>query len=117
MGLVHALGILGGPGGAIRAGDGLRMRIEELFQAKQQLAHVLLVAPGLGGPDVIDDHMANFFGAVMLFEERFPEPRRNHLRHMLVLGDGENFRLAQATERNAILQSNHGFGPRLCYSR
>lgn len=73
----------------------------------QQGQHVLLVAALLRLPDIIDNHVADFFGSMLLAQKTIDESCGRNFWQMLVLGDGKNLLFGQATERNAVLHGNH----------
>ena len=76
-------------------------------------ARMLPVATELCQPGVIDDHVPDFIGSVLLAEKVAGEsPCRNFLQ-MFVLRDGKDFLLGQAAEREAIFERDHR--PKLCF--
>jgi hypothetical protein len=86
----------------------LRMRAQKVVKDMQKDADMVPVAPGLGFPDVIDDHAANLFGAVFLVSQIGSIGSRRDFRHVLMLGDRQNLFLSQVAETDAILKRNHG---------
>ena len=57
---------------------------------------MLLVAVSLGLPKIIDNHVPDFFAAVLLGQKVLSERCRGDFGEMLMLGDGEHLFLAQA---------------------
>jgi hypothetical protein len=58
--------------------------------------------------NIIGDHLANDIAAVRLSQQMLRECRRGDRWNMLVLSDGEDLVLVQATERDAVDESDHG---------
>jgi hypothetical protein len=73
----------------------------------QQGQRMLLVAAELGLPYIIDNHVPNFFAAMLLGQEILGERCRSDLGKALMLGDGEYVIFGQATQSDAVLKRNH----------
>jgi hypothetical protein len=78
------------------------MRFQKVMQHVQECQNVRLVAAPLRRPDVVHDHVADSFGAVLVLQEILGERGSSDFRQVLVLGDGEDLVLGQAAERDAI---------------
>jgi hypothetical protein len=89
----------------------LRVHPEEVVQDMQEGQDVLLVAAMLRFPNVIDNHVTDFLGAVLCGKKIARKSGRGDFRDVLVFGDGEHFLLGQAAQSDAILQSDHGALP------
>jgi hypothetical protein len=68
---------------------------------------VLLVASTLGSPYIVGDHVTDNFAPVFSVKQILSEPGRDDLRHMLVLGNGQDLVLIQSTKSDALLQGDH----------
>ena len=66
------------------------------------------IATELCFPNIIDNHVADFFGSMLSGEKVARQRRCRHFRYVLVLGDGEHLFLGQAAKRDAIFQRDHG---------
>jgi hypothetical protein len=58
----------------------------------------------LGLANIVDDHVANPFGAVLLRQQVLSERGRSDFRKMFVLSDREHLLLGQAAKPSAVLQ-------------
>lgn len=87
----------------------LGMGGEEVAQRRKQLACVLAVASMQSRPNILNDHLVNFFGPAALLEQVFGKRRGRNLGHVLVLRDGEHLSLGQSAKGNAIFERYHGF--------
>lgn len=83
------------------------MLIQEAFEAHEKLVHVTLITTRVGRFYIIDDHMADLLHPMGLLEQGFGECGCHNRRHMFVLGDGQHLGFGQATQRNAVLESDH----------
>jgi len=61
-----------------------------------------MVAGTKGDTNVVYDHLSNVINAMRPVHQVSPQCRGSDIGHMLVLGDGGNFRLGQSTHRHAI---------------
>jgi len=74
----------------------LWMALQEMVKDMQQGQNMLLVAVSLGLPQIIDDHVPNFFAAVLLGQEILSERCCSDLGEVLMLCKGEHLLFAQA---------------------
>ena len=65
------------------------------------------IAPVDRAADVVPQHVPNRFRAVLVREQISPERCRGDFRDVLVLGDGQDFRLVQVTHGDAVLERDH----------
>ncbi|HXF55104.1 MAG TPA: hypothetical protein VNK52_13365 [Hyphomicrobiaceae bacterium] len=86
------------------------MSLEEMMQHAQESMNVLLIAPRLRDPHVIDDHVADLFAAMLLPEQILGQCTGSDPGQMLVLGDGKPLLLGQATESDAAWSVIMGLG-------
>ncbi len=68
---------------------------------------MLPAAACLRFPDVVDNHIPDLFGAVLLLQKVAAENRRRDFGDMLVFGGGEHLLLRRAAKPDAIFQRNH----------
>jgi hypothetical protein len=52
---------------------------------------VLPVASALGCPHIVGDHVADYFAPMLSVKKVLSETGGDNLRHMFVLGDGQDF--------------------------
>ncbi len=83
------------------------MRFHEVMQNVQQGTDVLLIASALGCPHIVGDHVADYFASVLSVKQVLSEASGDYLRHMLVLGDGQDLVLVQSAKGDALLQGDH----------
>jgi hypothetical protein len=83
------------------------MRSEKMVEHVQQGHNMRLVLARLRIADVIDNHRANFLGAVLLLSKILGKGGRGDFGHMLVLGDGQHLGLGQAAKGHAVLKRDH----------
>ena len=88
-------------------GHGFWVRLEEMVQDLQQRQHMLLVAAVLRLPDIIDNHVPDFFGSVLLAQKIVSQSRCRDFGQVFVFGDGKDLFFGQAAERDAIFQRDH----------
>ena len=69
---------------------------------------MLFIITRLASADVIDNHVADFFGAVLLVSKILSKCSGGDFGHMFVLRDGEHLLFSQATKGYAVLERNHG---------
>jgi hypothetical protein len=89
------------------------MGFQKVMQHVQECPNVRLVTVPLRRTDVVHDHVADSFGAVLVLQEILSERGSGDFRQVLVLGDGEDLVLNQAAERDAIFQADHVGAPPL----
>ena len=77
---------------------------EEMVQDMQQDQHVLPVAGGLGLPNIVHNHVADFFASTVLGQKVLSERRRGDFWKVFMFGNGEHLRFGQAAEGDAIFQ-------------
>ena len=77
-------------------GFGLWVGLQEMVQDMQQGQDVLLVAVSLGLPNIVDNHVPDFFAAVLLGQKVLSERRCNNFGKMFVLCNGEHLLFGQA---------------------
>ena len=87
----------------------LWMGFQEMVKDMQQGQGVLLVTASLGLPNIIDNHVPDFFAAVYLGQKILRECCRGDFRQMLMLGDSEYLLLGQAAHTNAIFERDHAY--------
>ena len=75
----------------------LWMGLEEMVKDVQQGQDMLLVAASLGLPNIIDNHVSNFFAAVLMRQEVLNECCCSDCGKVFVLGNGEHLLFGQAT--------------------
>jgi hypothetical protein len=78
-----------------------------MVQDMQQGQHMLFVAAELGLPNIVHNHVPDFFAAVFMGQKVPSERRCNDFGKVFVLGDGEHLFFGQAAESNAILKCDH----------
>jgi hypothetical protein len=83
------------------------MGFQEMVKDMQQGQHMLLIAISLGLPNIIDDHVPDFFGAVLLGQYVLSECRRSYFGKVLVLCNGEHLLFTQPTQSDAVFKRNH----------
>jgi hypothetical protein len=88
--------------------QGIGMGPKEMVEHMQQCAHVLAVTTRLCRSHVIDDHVADPLGAVLLVKQVLGQCARSDLGEVLVLGERQHLFLGQATEGDTVLEGNHG---------
>ena len=66
------------------------------------------IAIELGLSNIIDNHVPDFFAAMLLRQETLGECCRIDFGEVFVLGNGEHFLLSQTAERNTIFKRDHG---------
>ena len=68
---------------------------------------------------IVDDHVADPDGAMLLVEQILGQRAGYDLGEMLVLGDRQHLFLGQPAQGNAVFEDNHdtslGLPPRCCY--
>ena len=65
------------------------------------------IAIELGLSNIIDNHVPDFFAAMLLRQETLGECCRINFREAFVLGNGEHLLLSQSAERNTIFKRDH----------
>ena len=83
------------------------MLLEEAAQHVQEPQDVLTVAMNLSSPDTIDDHVPDFFGAVLQAQQRTGKAGGHNFGNVLVFRDDKHHFLVQPAECDAIFQRNH----------
>jgi hypothetical protein len=73
----------------------------------QQGQRMLLVAAELGLPKIIDNHVPDFFAAMLVGQKVLSECCCSDFGQVFVLGDGEHLLFGQAAEPDAILKRDH----------
>ena len=86
----------------------LWMGLEEMVKDMQQGQDMLLIAASLGLPNIIDNHVPDFFAAMLLRQETLGECCRINFGEVFVLGNGKHFLLSQTAERSTIFKRDHG---------
>ena len=89
-----------------------------MMQNMQQSQRFLLISSAmLDLPNVIHDHVANFFDAMVLRQQVLCERGGSDFGKMFVLSDREHFLLGQAAKPNAVFECNHvtrGYSYKAC---
>ena len=88
-------------------GSGLGMSIQEMPKDHQELTGMLFVIPSQRGMNIIAHYVANLLSAVWFFQQVPCHRGRCNLGHVLMLRNGLNLLLCQATQGDAILKRNH----------
>ena len=83
------------------------VRLEEVVEDVQQGQHMLPVAAELCLPDIIDNHVPDIFGSVLLAQKVVSQSRCRDFGQVFVFGDGKHLFFGQAAERDAIFQRDH----------
>ena len=65
---------------------------------------MLLVAAELDLPNIVDNHVSDFFAAMLLGQEVVSKCCCSDFGQVFVLGDGEHLIFGQAAQSNAILK-------------
>ncbi len=87
--------------------DHVVVLLEEVVQHVQEPQDVLTVAKILGSPDTVDNHVPDFFAAVLYAQHGTGKAGRHDFGNALVFRDHKHHFLGQAAERNAIFPRNH----------
>ena len=88
-------------------GPDLRVGPEKMVKHVEQKQNVLLVSAVLRHADIVNNHIADSFEAVLLMHQVGGECCCGYLREMLMFGDGQDFLLGQATKRHTIFKGKH----------
>jgi len=83
------------------------MLLEEVAQHVQKPQDVLTVAMKLRSPDTSDDHVPDFFGAVLQAQQGIRKASGHNFGNVLVFRDDKHHFLVQPAECDAIFQRNH----------
>ena len=75
----------------------LWMGLQEMVKDMQQGQNMLLVATALGLPNIIDNHVSDFFAAVLLRQKVLSECCCSDFGEVFVLCKGEHLLFGQAT--------------------
>src|SRR4029453_2283325 len=82
----------------------LRVGFQEMPEHHQQLARVVLVAAAQRVVNVVADHVAYPLGAVRLLQQILSYRSCGDLRDMLMLGNGHDLVLGEATHGDTVLR-------------
>jgi hypothetical protein len=85
----------------------IAVRLEEVVQHVQETQGVLTVAMKLGLPDIIHDHVPDFFDAVLYAQYGTDKAGRHNFGDVLLFRDDEHHIPGRPAERNAIFQRYH----------
>jgi len=88
-------------------GPGLWMRSKKMVEHVEKGQNMFLVVTCLGGANITNDHVTDFFRAVLLVCKIRSKRGSSDLRHMLILGDGEHLLFSEAAKGHAVLKGNH----------
>jgi hypothetical protein len=88
-------------------GPGLWMRSQKMVKHVEKGQNMLLVVTRLARADVINDHVTDFFCAVLLVRQILSKRGSSDLGHMLVLGDGEHLLFREAAKGHSVLRGHH----------
>jgi len=69
---------------------------------------MFLIAVELGLSNIVDNHIPDFFAAMLFRQETLGECCCINFGEVFVLGNGEHFLLSQTAERNTIFKRDHG---------
>ena len=86
---------------------GLSMGFQEMVKHMQQGQDMLLRTNSLGLPNIIDDHIPDFFGAMLLGQNVLSERCCSYFGNVLVLCNSEHLLFGQATQSDAVFKRNH----------
>jgi len=86
---------------------GFGVRLEEMVQDVQQGHYMLPVAAVLCLPDIVENHVPDYSGSVLLAQKVASQSGCRDFGQALVLGDGKDLFFGQAAERDAIFKRNH----------
>ena len=85
-----------------------RVLSEKMVQDMKEGQDMLPIAPELCFSNIIDNHIADFFGSILLRKKVTRESRCCYFRYVLVFDDGEHLLLGQATKLDTIFHRDHG---------
>lgn len=83
------------------------MGTQKVMQYMQQGPDMVSITLGLGLSDVIDDHAADLFGAMILVGQVGGISGRRDFRHVFMLGNRQNLFFRQVAKTDAVLERNH----------
>jgi hypothetical protein len=86
------------------------MGFHEVAEHQLQADGVPPVATFLGFPDIVQDDALDAGFSTRVVQQVVAHLDRDHFRHVLMLGDGEDFGFCQFTERYAVFDCEHNFG-------
>ena len=86
---------------------GLSMGSQEMVKHMQQRRDMLPIAASLGLPNIIDDHVQDFFGTMLLRQNVLSERCCSYFGKVLVLCNGEHLLFTQPTQSDAVFKRNH----------
>lgn len=93
-----------------------RVHFEKVVQDMKEGQDMVSIAPELCFPNIIDNHVADFFGSMLSGEKVARQRRCRHFRYVLVLGDTgicTGKRKSRAQQRPHLCQ----YSPRQCNLR
>jgi len=80
------------------------MVLKEMMEDMQKGQNMLLIAVSLGFPKIIDNHVSNFFAAVLLGQKVLSERCCSDFGEVLMLCNSEHLFFAQTAQSNAIFK-------------
>lgn len=80
---------------------------QKMPQRRHQWRGMRFIPGAKGGADILYDHLPDVINAMRPVHQILSQRGGGNVGHVLVFGDGGNFRLGQPTQCNAILQRNH----------
>ena len=86
---------------------GFGMGAQEVMQHVQKREHVVAVATRLARADIVDDHVPDLVGAMLLARQILAKGRGRDFGDVLVLGDGEHFLFGEAAKGQTVFKGDH----------
>jgi hypothetical protein len=83
------------------------MGSQEMVKDMQQGQDMLLGAASLGLPNIVDDHVPDFFAAMLLRQKVLSECCRSYFGNVFVLSNSEHLLFGQTAQSNAVFKRNH----------
>jgi hypothetical protein len=84
-------------------GSHLRMRSQKMMERVQKSQNMLFVVTRLADTYIVNNHVSDFFGPVLLVHKVAGECGSGDLGQVLVFGDGEHLLLSQAAKSYTVL--------------
>jgi hypothetical protein len=84
---------------------------QKMTQCHKELARMVTISALNRRAAVVAQHIPDPFGAMLLMQKVVAQGRGGYLGDVLMLGDGQHFLLAQAAQRDAIIQRDHDRPP------
>ncbi len=78
------------------------MNRQQMLQGREKLGGMGCVSGQQRGADVVYNHLANPFRAMVLVQQILAQRRGRDFWHMFMLGNGRDFQGSQAAKRDAV---------------